>query len=179
MRRITIPSSTPRPRPCAGRSPDCGLPGRTPASKSFRVGDVSFVRELLLVDVYADDRAGAIRTRTLWRRRPGARFPGIWSCLWRRRSAAAGRRSRKERRCAATSNGSISSARTNSSANSCRWSRRSSATHTGRPRCDPLVTADEARKRWAALAAFYQEHGHFLVTNGPYRLVKWSSSGRR
>jgi hypothetical protein len=38
-----------------------------------------------------------------------------------------------------------------------------------------LVTADEARKRWAALVAFYREHGHFLVTNGPYRLKKWSA----
>jgi len=34
----------------------------------------------------------------------------------------------------------------------------------------PLVSAEDARKRWAALAAFYREHGHFLVTNGPYRL---------
>jgi hypothetical protein len=38
-----------------------------------------------------------------------------------------------------------------------------------------LVTSDEARKRWAALAAFYREHGHFLVTNGPYRLKKRSA----
>jgi hypothetical protein len=37
-----------------------------------------------------------------------------------------------------------------------------------------LVTAEEARSRWAALAAFFKEHGHFLVTNGPYRLKHWS-----
>jgi len=37
-----------------------------------------------------------------------------------------------------------------------------------------LVTADDARKRWAALAAFYKSRGHFLVTNGPYRLKRWS-----
>jgi hypothetical protein len=36
------------------------------------------------------------------------------------------------------------------------------------------VTAQDARKRWAALAAFYKERGHFLVTNGPYRLKRWS-----
>jgi len=36
-----------------------------------------------------------------------------------------------------------------------------------------LVTADEARKRWAAIAAFYQAHHHFLVTNGPYQLKEW------
>jgi len=37
-----------------------------------------------------------------------------------------------------------------------------------------LVSADDARKRWAALAAFYRSHGHFLVTNGPYQLKSWS-----
>jgi hypothetical protein len=41
----------------------------------------------------------------------------------------------------------------------------------------PLVSVDEARKRWAALAAFYKEHGHFLVTNGPYQLKRWSAEG--
>ena len=38
-----------------------------------------------------------------------------------------------------------------------------------------LVSVDEARRRWAALAAFYQAHGHFLVTNGPYELKAWST----
>jgi hypothetical protein len=36
------------------------------------------------------------------------------------------------------------------------------------------VAVDEAKARWAALRAFYQKHGHFLVTNGPYRLASWS-----
>jgi hypothetical protein len=40
-----------------------------------------------------------------------------------------------------------------------------------------LVTTDEARERWTALARFYAEHGHFLVTNGPYRLDSWSADG--
>ena len=40
-----------------------------------------------------------------------------------------------------------------------------------------LVTTDEARERWSALARFYAEHGHFLVTNGPYRLDSWSADG--
>jgi hypothetical protein len=39
-----------------------------------------------------------------------------------------------------------------------------------------LVSAEEARGRWAALAAFFKEHGHFLVTNGPYRLKSWSAN---
>jgi hypothetical protein len=38
-----------------------------------------------------------------------------------------------------------------------------------------LVGADEARRRWAALAAFYKAHGHFLVTNGPYQVKRWSA----
>ena len=45
-------------------------------------------------------------------------------------------------------------------------------------RPDPLtslVSAEEARKRWAALKAFYKERGHFLVTNGPYQLKRWSA----
>jgi hypothetical protein len=41
-------------------------------------------------------------------------------------------------------------------------------------RLQSLVGAEDARKRWAALKAFYWEHGHFLVTNGPYRLKRWS-----
>ena len=38
-----------------------------------------------------------------------------------------------------------------------------------------FVSADEARGRWTALTAFFKEHGHFLVTNGPYRLKSWSA----
>ena len=42
------------------------------------------------------------------------------------------------------------------------------------PAVQSLVTADEARRRWAALAAFHKAHGHFLVTNGPYLVKRWS-----
>jgi len=38
-----------------------------------------------------------------------------------------------------------------------------------------LVSAEEARERWTALARFHAQHGHFLVTNGPYRLESWSA----
>jgi hypothetical protein len=30
--------------------------------------------------------------------------------------------------------------------------------------------------RWTALQEFYKAHRHFLVTNGPYRLHKWSAN---
>jgi hypothetical protein len=39
-----------------------------------------------------------------------------------------------------------------------------------------FVTADEAQTRWAALKQFSQRRGHLLVTNGPYRLEKWTES---
>ena len=38
-----------------------------------------------------------------------------------------------------------------------------------------LVSADEARRRWAALTTFYKAHGHFLVTNGPYQVKRGSA----
>ncbi len=38
-----------------------------------------------------------------------------------------------------------------------------------------LVTSAEGRARWAALGRFAREHGHYLVTNGPYRLGKVAS----
>ncbi|HJU24054.1 MAG TPA: hypothetical protein VJ891_16235 [Casimicrobiaceae bacterium] len=37
-----------------------------------------------------------------------------------------------------------------------------------------LVSADDARRRWNALLAFYRARGHFLVTNGPYVLKAWT-----
>ena len=42
-------------------------------------------------------------------------------------------------------------------------------------RLEQLVSTEDARRRWSALAAFYKDRGHFLVTNGPYRLKRWSS----
>jgi hypothetical protein len=36
------------------------------------------------------------------------------------------------------------------------------------------VTEEEARKRWHALAEFHRDSGHLLVTNGPYKLKGWT-----
>jgi hypothetical protein len=36
-----------------------------------------------------------------------------------------------------------------------------------------LITAEQAQARWRALKAFAEKNGHFLVTNGPYRLKQW------
>jgi len=40
-----------------------------------------------------------------------------------------------------------------------------------------FVTPQEARLRWQALRRFVHRYGHFLVTAGPYRLVRWSRDG--
>ena len=45
------------------------------------------------------------------------------------------------------------------------------------PELKQLVAADEAQHRWQALKQFAQRRGHYLVTNGPYQLGKWSESG--
>jgi hypothetical protein len=37
-----------------------------------------------------------------------------------------------------------------------------------------MVTPEIARQRWARLKEFTHTQGHFLVTNGPYRLHTWS-----
>lgn len=38
-----------------------------------------------------------------------------------------------------------------------------------------LVSAEDAVRRWRALKAFGVQNGHFLVTNGPYRLRSWTA----
>ena len=45
------------------------------------------------------------------------------------------------------------------------------------PLLKKLVAADEAQHRWQSLRQFYQRRHHFLVTNGPYQLGKWSETG--
>ena len=39
-----------------------------------------------------------------------------------------------------------------------------------------LVTADDAQYRWTALGQYARRRGHFLVTNGPYQLERWSDT---
>ena len=36
-----------------------------------------------------------------------------------------------------------------------------------------LVTSDQAQDRWRSLRMFAEKSGHFLVTNGPFRLKEW------
>jgi hypothetical protein len=39
-----------------------------------------------------------------------------------------------------------------------------------------VVTPAEAKARWQALRTFHETAGHFLVTNGPYQLTRWSAT---
>jgi hypothetical protein len=147
--------------------------GTDTTSKSFRFGDLEYVRELFVVEVFTsapptDPEQDAIVAP------PWSTLP--WHLLVLMEEAV-------ERGWAAFSQGAAQR-------RSVDWldlvrsedtNRRLAALVEGferdgyRPdRLKSLVGAEDARKRWAALKSFYQEHGHFLVTNGPYRLKRWS-----
>jgi hypothetical protein len=150
------------------------LKGIDAASKSFRVGDVNFVRELFVIEVYtsttplSSEQDAAIAP-------PWSTIP--WHLLvlmeeavtrgWAAFSAEeAGLRGipwldlvryqdLKDRLAALV---------------------RQFKAAGYRP--EPLLTfvsEGEARKRWAALEAFYEKRGHFLATNGPYELESWGA----
>jgi hypothetical protein len=143
------------------------------ASKSFRVADVNFIRELFLVDVYLDMPPGDPEQDAV--------FAPPWSTLpWdliALMEEAVGR-------------GWAAFSKAEAARRGVEWLDlvRAEPLKTRlaglvdqferdgfRPVIlETLVSEAEARKRWAALAAFYQEHGHFLVTNGPYRLKGWT-----
>ncbi|HEV8678124.1 MAG TPA: hypothetical protein VGQ90_02020 [Stellaceae bacterium] len=145
-------------------------------SKSFRIADVAFARELFLIDVYADIPAGEAEQDAV--------FAPPWSTLpWHLvvlMEEAVGR-------------GWAVFSKSEAVRRSVPWLdlvrddalKDRLAELTGQferagyrpPALQSIVGVDEATRRWAALAAFYREHGHFLVTNGPYRLKAWSATG--
>lgn len=143
-------------------------------SQSFRIADVNITRELFTVEVYA----GAAFNRP---ERVSA-APPPWSTLpWHlivlmeeavSRGWAAFSKAEAERRHVEWLD-LVRSADLNE--------RLSSLVETFeregyRPAAlAPRVSVEAARSRWAALAAFYRAHGHFLVTNGPYQLKSWSA----
>jgi hypothetical protein len=143
------------------------------ASKSFRIGDVNFIRELLTIDVYADMPPEDPEQDAV--------FAPPWSTLpWHLmvlmeeavgRSWAAFSQTEAARRGVEWLD-LVRSAemKTRLAALVDQFER-----EAFRPAIlQSLVSADDARKRWAALLAFYRSHGHFLVTNGPYQLKSWS-----
>jgi hypothetical protein len=143
-------------------------------SKSFRIGDVNFIRELFAIDVYLDTPPEDPEQDAV--------FAPPWSTLpwhlivlmeeavgsgWAAFSRAEGMRRGVEWLDLVRSD----DLRTRLAALVDQFERQAF-----RPEIlQSLVSAEEARKRWAALSAFYRSHGHFLVTNGPYRLKSWSA----
>jgi hypothetical protein len=147
--------------------------GTDTASKSFRFGDFEYIRELLVVEVYTsvaplDPEQDAIVAP------PWSTVP--WHLLVLMEEAVA--------------RGWAAFSESEARRRGVEWldlvrspdmSRRLAALVESFERegyrpdaLEPLVSAQDARKRWAALGAFYRERGHFLVTNGPYQLKRWS-----
>ncbi len=142
-------------------------------SKSFRVGDLNFTRPLFVVEVYADLPPGDPEQDAV--------FAPPWSTLpWHLivlmeeavgRGWAAFSPAEAARRGVAWLD-LVRSPELNAKLAALVDE---FARDGYRPeRLATLVSPEEARQRWTALAAFYRSHGHFLVTNGPYRLKAWS-----
>ena len=148
--------------------------GTDAVSKSFRVSDVEFVRELFVIDVYTTVEPGDPEQ--------DAAVAPPWSTIpWHvlvlteeavSRGWAAFSQVEAERRGVEW----LDLARSDPIKKQLASMVETFEREAYRPEAlRPLVSRDEARKRWAALAAFYRAHDHFLVTNGPYLLKSWST----
>jgi hypothetical protein len=143
------------------------------ASKSFRVGDVNFVREVYTVEVYFAARPEAPEWSAALAP-PWTTVP--WPLLVLMEEAV--------------SRGLAAFSRAEAARRSVPWldlvrdakmSERLAALAAQferealRPEAlQAYVSEEEARRRWRALAAFHRASGHWLVTNGPYRLKGWT-----
>jgi hypothetical protein len=142
-------------------------------SKSFLVGDVKFVREVLSFEVYLDITPGDPEW-TAVAAPPWSTLP--WHVLALMEEAVArdwGAFSEAEaKRRGVPWLDIVRSADLNARLAALVADFERSAFRPG-----PLqayVTEEEARRRWQALAAFHKAGGHFLVTNGPYKLKGWT-----
>lgn len=149
------------------------LIGVDAASKSFRVGDVNFVREVYTVEVYFAARPEAPE----W----SAALAPPWSTMpWPllvlmeeavSRGLAAFSRAEAVRRSVPwldlVRDAKMSERLAVLAAQFEREAFRPDALQA-------YVSEDEARRRWRALNAFHRASGHWLVTNGPYRLKRWT-----
>jgi hypothetical protein len=147
--------------------------GADATSRTFRIGDVAFVRELFTVEIYTKaaiedvDRRAAIAAP--WSTLPWHVVVLMEEAVGRDLAAFSQAEARRRGvpwldlvRSAELSRKLLALVEKFQ-----RDGHRPDALRT-------VVSADDARRRWAALAAFYNSHGHFLVTNGPYRLKRWS-----
>lgn len=146
------------------------------ASKSFRVGDVDFVREIITVEVYL----ASPPEEPEWSALIAPPFSTIpWTLLALMEEAV--------------TRGFVAFSESEAKRRGVFWldlvrlpeiNARLAALlaqferDAFRPRAlRALVTEDEARRRWVALAAFHRSSGHFLVTNGPYKLKSFTQQG--
>jgi hypothetical protein len=143
------------------------------ASKSFRVGDVNFVREVLTVEVYLSSAPGDPDASALLAP-PWSTLP--WQVLALMEEAvsrgwAAFSQTEAERRRVPWLD-VVRSADTNAmlAALLAQFEREAFRP----PALVSMVSEAEARERWRALSAFFRASGHFLVTNGPYKLKRWT-----
>jgi hypothetical protein len=142
-------------------------------SKSFRVGDVDFLRELFVIEVYMNIRPQDPEQDAI--------FAPPWSTLpWHLivlMEEAVGRGWAVFSRAEATRRGAdwldlvrSEEIKTRLGTLVDQFEREAYRPET----LQSLVSPEDARKRWAALSAFYKDHRHFLVTNGPYQLKSWT-----
>lgn len=150
------------------------IAGAETASRSFRVGDVDFVREVITVDVYL----ALVPGDPDW----NAVVAPPWSAVpWHLLVLME----------AAVTRGWAAFSHSEAQRRGVPWldlvrskelSARLLALATEferdayRPRAlRSHVNEEEARRRWRALIAFHKAHGHFLVTSGPYKLKSWTN----
>jgi hypothetical protein len=148
--------------------------GSDAVSRSFRIGDVNFVRELFTVEIYATTAPENPETH--------ATVPPPWSTIpWHltvlmEEAVSRGWAAFSQREAARLGVAWLELIRSGQLNGRLASLIESFEREGYRPEAlQSLVSAEEARRRWAALAAFYKEHGHFLVTNGPYRVKRWSA----
>src|SRR5262245_60410287 len=142
-------------------------------SKSFRVGDVNFVREVLTLEVYldiapADPEWNAV-VAPPWSTLPWHVLALLEETVGR--GWAAFSQVEAQRRGVPWLD-LVRSKELNAklAALVAEFEREAFRPNTLRA----YVTSEEARRRWKALGTFQAATGHFLVTNGPYRLKGWS-----
>jgi hypothetical protein len=146
------------------------------ASKSFRVGDVNFVREIYTIEVYLDLPADDVD----WNAAVAPPFTTLpWHLLVLMEEAvergwAAFSRAEAQRRGVPWLDLVRSKTLTAQLASLASEFERDAYRP---PALESQVGEEEARKRWAALGAFYKARGHLLVTNGPYIIKSWSEQG--
>jgi hypothetical protein len=146
------------------------------ASKSFRVGDVNFLREIFTIEAYLNLPVDDLD----WNASVAPPFTTLpWHLLALMGEAvtrdwAAFSQAESERRGVPWLDLVRSEKLTAQLASLAAEFERSGYRP---PALQSKVSEEEARKRWTALGAFYKAHGHLLITNGPYTIKSWSPGG--